>query len=761
MTTELRRRRQQGAGTIAPLLLSVSIVVALARLIEHGFSTAVLVPIIVALVVGDGATALARRWMALPLAVVTGTIASLVALIISVDPAVCVPGARHFLSTSVLSSQYHAAQYALAHQGTPLPRLSGVIAGIGALGSLTAALTRGLWCRRREIIGTGKRFDSLSPCVAPTCALFIYTTLVSANRDRLAAAVVYFAGVVIFVGLADRRPSVRTALSSLRRSFKLDIGTMASFALALAVVVGAGIGLSGMRLTVFHVTPPKPLPANRPTAIKGIPGSLLTGLELLDNLRTVELNASNDVIFRATSPIATYWQVGTLSTFNGTEWLPTPGVDQALSGSTSVAASALEPDPPPSPSPKGFPNFTTRITISDLFSRLLPAPPHAVTVTGLPGAEIVGDEGILAATATQTGTTYGATSWLSTSASVEGPQLATTDPRLAPFVALPSQPAVVSQLAHEAVGNLTTVQLKVQALVNWFRNGQFRYTLTPPATTGPDPLVQFLTVTKAGYCQQFAGAFAVLARTLDIPTRLVVGFIAGRSGANDTFTVTGADAHVWPQVYLGPEAGWVSVEPTPSSAVGSAVPLGVLEPSNVPKGTSSNSTPTSLSTSGGSASPTTVPSGGSTQHRTNAPHSSSSTLLVLLIAAIAAVLLVLIGLMELRRRRSVVLVGLPNDEQVVRAWERALLALQRRGLAHRKSETPYEYVARISRVSAASDRHVNVEALSRLAEIVEYACYTPQPCTPAQASDAWRMSSMVAGRERVHRRQSRRATASS
>ncbi len=30
-------------------------------------------------------------------------------------------------------------------------------------------------------------------------------------------------------------------------------------------------------------------------------------------------------------------------------------------------------------------------------------------------------------------------------------------------------------------------------------------------------MVQFLTVTKAGYCQQFAGAYGVLANSLGIP----------------------------------------------------------------------------------------------------------------------------------------------------------------------------------------------------------------------------------------------------
>ena len=59
----------------------------------------------------------------------------------------------------------------------------------------------------------------------------------------------------------------------------------------------------------------------------------------------------------------------------------------------------------------------------------------------------------------------------------------------------------------------------------------------------------------------------------------------------------GADAHAWPQVYLGPRAGWVSFEPTPQQPRGEVAPEGVVGPSGV-----SITTPT---TSEGS--PTTAP----------------------------------------------------------------------------------------------------------------------------------------------------------
>ena len=64
-------------------------------------------------------------------------------------------------------------------------------------------------------------------------------------------------------------------------------------------------------------------------------------------------------------------------------------------------------------------------------------------------------------------------------------------------------------------------------LESWFRQrGGFVYEEQPPVGEGP-PLVSFTTRTRAGYCQHFAGAMAVMARLLGIPARVAVGFTSG------------------------------------------------------------------------------------------------------------------------------------------------------------------------------------------------------------------------------------------
>ena len=117
------------------------------------------------------------------------------------------------------------------------------------------------------------------------------------------------------------------------------------------------------------------------------------------------------------------------------------------------------------------------------------------------------------------------------------------------------------EVAHRVAGRATTQYGAVLALESWFRQtGGFRYDESPPRTSGP-PLVAFVTRTKAGYCQHFAGAMALMLRLLGIPARVAVGFTSGtRDG--DTWVVTDHDAHAWVEVWFAGQ-GWVPFDPTP------------------------------------------------------------------------------------------------------------------------------------------------------------------------------------------------------
>ena len=82
--------------------------------------------------------------------------------------------------------------------------------------------------------------------------------------------------------------------------------------------------------------------------------------------------------------------------------------------------------------------------------------------------------------------------------------------------------------------------------------------------------MQFLTPGKdgrVGYCEQFAAAFAVMARTLDMPSRVAIGFLAPKQVGHDEWVYSAHDMHAWPEVYFR-GSGWVRFEPTPAGRTG-------------------------------------------------------------------------------------------------------------------------------------------------------------------------------------------------
>jgi transglutaminase-like putative cysteine protease len=118
---------------------------------------------------------------------------------------------------------------------------------------------------------------------------------------------------------------------------------------------------------------------------------------------------------------------------------------------------------------------------------------------------------------------------------------------------------VVSE-AREITSGAETNYDRAIALQNHFR--QFDYSLSLSARTG-DPIEQFLDE-RVGFCQQFSGTFAIMARVLGLPTRVAVGFTWGDpiAGQENTYQVTGRHTHAWPEVWFE-DFGWVAFEPTP------------------------------------------------------------------------------------------------------------------------------------------------------------------------------------------------------
>jgi transglutaminase-like putative cysteine protease len=97
-------------------------------------------------------------------------------------------------------------------------------------------------------------------------------------------------------------------------------------------------------------------------------------------------------------------------------------------------------------------------------------------------------------------------------------------------------------------------------------SGKYRYTTdVAEYPMGNMPVVDFLTESREGYCQHFAGGAALLLRLAGVPTRVVTGFATGLPAGERTYEVRDRDAHAWIEVYF-PGYGWVPFNPTPLDA---------------------------------------------------------------------------------------------------------------------------------------------------------------------------------------------------
>ena len=73
---------------------------------------------------------------------------------------------------------------------------------------------------------------------------------------------------------------------------------------------------------------------------------------------------------------------------------------------------------------------------------------------------------------------------------------------------------------------------------------------------------EFLFDTRAGFCEHYASAFAVMMRMAGIPSRVVTGYMGGfYNELGDYLLVRQSDAHAWVEVWLQGR-GWTTIDPT-------------------------------------------------------------------------------------------------------------------------------------------------------------------------------------------------------
>lgn len=285
-------------------------------------------------------------------------------------------------------------------------------------------------------------------------------------------------------------------------------------------------------------------------------------LDLGEDLREP---TSLDVITLATEARrAPYLRLATLSEFDGRVW----ETDRSDTLSLSQGFGSLT-------APEDLETRSTSIRMQDVAGYWLPVPYPATTVFGLDDSwrTMPVNRTLISAVSSARDQDYTITSLIVEPTLEEmradraggGPVLSSTR-------SLPDDlPESIAELAREVTADASSDYDRLIALQSFFRS-QFRYSLDAPVEqgfdgSGAEAVGQFLEV-RSGYCVHFAAAFALMARSLDMPSRIVVGFLPGtptgeRRGEETLYTVKSDQLHAWPEVHFE-GWGWIAFEPTAS-----------------------------------------------------------------------------------------------------------------------------------------------------------------------------------------------------
>lgn len=296
---------------------------------------------------------------------------------------------------------------------------------------------------------------------------------------------------------------------------------------------------------------------------------------IVDMRRDLVRGRNVDLLQIRTEGDPSYLRTTVLDAFDGDTWEPSRRQIPA-----DQQASGLMPRPPGLDAAITRRSVPWRIQVSEAFeSRWLPTPYPNFSIEAPDTWRYDSDtldilslqEDVTAAGLNYSGEAFELTP---TRAQLEGAAPASADV-FGPSTELPAgTPELVRSLAREVTADADSKYEQALALQQWFReDGGFTYSLAPPAGNGLDDTVRFLTEGgedgRVGYCEQFASTMALMSRTLDIPARVVVGFLRPERVAADTYVYRSYDLHAWPELYFE-GIGWVRFEPTPADRTGAA-----------------------------------------------------------------------------------------------------------------------------------------------------------------------------------------------
>jgi transglutaminase-like putative cysteine protease len=586
----------------------------------------------------------------------------------------------------------------------------------------------------------------------PAGTLFLFTALLGADRGRSWAVALYattLLGFLLVHRMARQEGSshwVADRRAAGHRSLLVAGGSLAVVAVAAGSVIGPS--LPG---------------AHSPGVLdpRGLHDDSRVTISPLVDIKSRLIDQAQVEVFTVRSPVRAYWRLTSLERFDGRIW--------ASSGSYGDADGDL---PESVPTDVENETFDQTITIASLAAIWLPSAyePRALDVEGL---DIRYDEDSATLIVDNDVTNSDGLAYTVTSAS----------PRITPgdltgladevpgeiqdrFLQLPEgfSPAVTG-LAREVTAGAATPAEQALALQSHLRT--FRYSLDARAGHSENALEQFLFEDKVGYCEQFAGSFAAMARSIGLPARVAVGFTPGDEDPENPglYTVRGEYAHAWPEVFIA-GAGWVAYEPTPGRGMPNAE-----EYTGVPEAQAAASDPGDFTTAQPTTTAEQIPSdtsntsvldpdrnveAGGSGDETSKPDSAPVRLVLKPLARILPIVLGVVlayavlfpaGLLawrRSRRRRAVT-----PTAQIELAWLESAENAAIVGFQQRPSDTYFERAHHLSAVLPEAE-----DAAFALASRLETALYSEDGAVPDDATTAWESADEIsaAARARTTRR---------
>jgi transglutaminase-like putative cysteine protease len=467
------------------------------------------------------------------------------------------------------------------------------------------------------------------------------------------------------------------------------------------------------------------------------------------SLRT-RLTSQEDVpVFRARSSQRERWRLTVYDRFDGTDFNTSTPPRANLVAFQGPIPGELDPDLPVT-------QVTQEIEIQELDTFWLPAVTTPVQVDA--GRPVLVNETFASLTVSRRlreGFRYTVVSQVPDidAADLDGPVNYRDYPQVRPYLDTGTLDSEVRERADAVVEakNADTPFEQALAIQDYLRSSEFRYSLNVPTlAVGGNQLRRFLTEVRAGYCEQFAIAMAMMARHRGIPSRVAVGFTAGEVVDNTILQVTTHDAHAWPELWF-PDAGWVPFEPTPRADGTVSVPVYTTPAGRVPAAEEGAATP--RTTPGGT--PTTNPAtrapeprlpeesdplagAGSDRGWLDRPVVRAGLVVVFLVLLVPGVKW---ARNLLARRRA----GRRPRDAVAESYAELTSWAGDAGIGRRRAETPAAYAGRV-RDEFAGDADPLVE-LTGLFERAEYAAAEPGGEEAAQARRLARSArSSLAGR---------------